>query len=74
MEIRIGIKQSPRELQFKTGSTADEVRALIDAAVKDDAQLLALSDVKGNQYLVDTDSIAYIELGSDSGHKVGFVS
>lgn len=74
MEIRIGIKHAPRELQFETDSTADEVRALVDAAIADDSQLLALADAKGRQYLVDTDSIAYLELGGDSGRKVGFVS
>jgi hypothetical protein len=63
VEVRIGIKHSPRELSFETESTADEVRALI-----------ALADVKGRQYLVDTESIAYIELGGEGGRKVGFIS
>jgi len=74
VEIRIGIKHSPRELQFETGATADEVRALIDGAIADEAALLALSDTKGRQYLVDTDSIAYVELGGDAERKVGFVN
>lgn len=74
MEVRIGIKHSPRELAFETDSTADEVRGLVEGAVSEDATLLALTDTKGRQYLVDTESIAYIELGGDGGRKVGFVS
>lgn len=74
MEVRIGIKHSPRELAFETSSTADEVRALVENAIADESTLLALADSKGRQYLVDTDSIAYIELGGDGGRKVGFIS
>jgi len=74
VEVRIGIKHSARELQFETNSTVNEVRGLIDAAIAEDHALLALADTKGRQYLVDTDSIAYVELGGDSGRKVGFVS
>ncbi|MFA5605565.1 MAG: DUF3107 domain-containing protein [Leucobacter sp.] len=74
MEVRIGIKHSPRELAFETASTADEVRALVENAIADESTLLALADSKGRQYLVDTDSIAYIELGGDGGRKVGFIS
>jgi len=74
VEVRIGIKHSPRELAFETASTADEVRALVENAIADESTLLALADSKGRQYLVDTDSIAYIELGGDGGRKVGFIS
>lgn len=74
MEVRIGIKHSPRELSFEVDSTPAEVRAIIDQAVSNDDELLALTDLKGRQFLVDTDSIAYIELGAESGRRVGFVS
>lgn len=74
MEVRIGIKHSPRELAFETESTADEVRALVEGPVAEDSALIALADTKGRQYLVDTDSIAYIELGGEGGRKVGFIS
>ena len=74
MEIRIGIKHTPRELSFDTDASADEVRSAIEQAVAKDEQIVALSDSKGRQYLVDTDSIAYVELGGDNGRKVGFVT
>jgi len=74
VEVRIGIKHSPRELSFETDSTPEEVRELIEQAVANDRELVALSDSKGRQYLVDTDSIAYVEIGAEAGRKVGFIS
>ncbi|QIK62262.1 DUF3107 domain-containing protein [Leucobacter viscericola] len=74
MEVRIGIKHSPRELSFETDSTADELRALIQEAAAKDGGLVALSDSKGKQYLVDAGSITYVEFGGDAGRKVGFIS
>ncbi|MDI6023118.1 DUF3107 domain-containing protein [Leucobacter sp. UT-8R-CII-1-4] len=74
MEVRIGIKHSPRELSFEIDATADEVRALIEKAAADDSEFLSLTDSKGRQYLVDTDSVSYVELGAESGRKVGFIN
>ena len=74
MEVRIGIKHSPRELSFETDATPDTVRGQIEQAVADKAALLTLSDTKGRQYLVSTESISYVELGAEAGRKVGFVS
>ena len=74
MEVRIGIKHSPRELSFETESSADEVRRRFEDAIATDSPLVTLSDTRGRQYLVDTESIAYVELGGDSSRKVGFIS
>ncbi|WP_336658464.1 DUF3107 domain-containing protein [Leucobacter sp. USHLN153] len=74
MEIRIGIKHSPRELAFDTNSSADEVRSLVENAVSQDSAIVTLSDVKGHQYLVNTEAILYVELGGEGGRKVGFIS
>ncbi|UOQ60627.1 DUF3107 domain-containing protein [Leucobacter rhizosphaerae] len=72
MEVRIGIKHSPRELAFETEAQAEEVRALFEQAAEH--ALVALSDTKGRQYLIDSESVAYVELGGDAGRKVGFIS
>lgn len=73
MEVRIGIKHAPRELTFETDTTPDEVRGLVSKAVTL-GELLSLSDTKGRQYLVNADSIAYVELGERPTGRVGFVS
>lgn len=73
MEVRIGIKQSPREITFETNTAAEELRSLVQDAVRDGG-LVALSDTKGREYLVSADSVAYVEFGSETGRRVGFVS
>lgn len=74
MEVRIGIKHSPRELSFETNSTPDEVRTQIEKAVAESEALFTLTDTKGGKYLISTDSIAYVELGAEASRKVGFVN
>ncbi len=75
MEIRIGIIQNPRELSFETDEAADEVRGRVEKALGGGLDpLVVFTDTKGKQYLVATASIAYVELGGESGRKVGFIS
>lgn len=75
MEVRIGIIQSPREISFESDQAADEVRQAVESALAEGKQpLVTFTDAKGKQYLVPTAAIAYVELGGDSGRKVGFIS
>lgn len=75
MEVRIGIIQSPREINFETDAAADEVRRTLEAALSEGKQpLVSFTDNKGKQFLVPTASIAYVELGGDAGRRVGFVN
>ncbi len=71
VEVRIGINQSARELSFETDASADDVRALIEAET---TGLVTLADNRGRQFLINRESITYVELGSDVARKVGFVS
>ena len=75
MEVRIGIIHSPREINFETNQSAEEVRSALEAALAEGKQpLVSLTDSKGKQFLIPTASIAYVELGGDSARKVGFIS
>ena len=69
MDIRIGILNSPRELAFETSESAAD----ITAAMEKGAPVVSLTDSKGKQYLVPTAAIGYVEIGSDSARRVGFV-
>jgi hypothetical protein len=73
VDIRIGILNSPRELAFETSQSAAEISKAVTAAIENGAPLLTLSDDKGKHYLVPTASIGYVEIGSDSARRVGFV-
>lgn len=74
VEVRIGIKDSPRELTLETDQPASEVRQLVEDAIGADTALITLTDSKGHQFLIATSSIAYMELGGETTRKVGFIS
>ncbi len=74
MDIRIGITNSPREISFESSQTAAEVEALVAAGLEEGSRLIKLTDSKGKLFLVPSTSFAYIEIGSESGRRVGFVA
>ncbi|MFN3708501.1 DUF3107 domain-containing protein [Microcella sp.] len=73
MDIRIGILNSPREVAFETSQTADEVEKAVSAAIEKGAPLVTFSDDKGKRYVVPTATIGYVEIGTDTARRVGFV-
>ena len=72
MEVRIGVKGAPRELVLDSNQSADEIQKTIDAALKDDAPTVTLSDEKGRRVVVATDKLAYVEIAESEGRRVGF--
>ena len=73
MEVKIGIQSVVRELILETNDEAADVESALAAAVAD-GTLLVLRDDKGGKILVPADKIAYVELGTGSGRRVGFGS
>jgi hypothetical protein len=74
VEIRIGIANTPRELNFETAADAAAVSASIAAALDGGASHVTLTDSKGNIYIVPTAGLSYIELGTEDVRRVGFVA
>ncbi|WP_207453437.1 DUF3107 domain-containing protein [Desertivibrio insolitus] len=74
MDIRIGITNSPREISFESSQTAAEVESIVTAALDADSKFIKLTDNKGKLYIVPATSFAYIEVGSESTRRVGFVA
>ena len=72
MDIRIGITNSPRELTFETAQSAAEVEELITSGLA--AGSVKLTDAKGRVFIVPAATFAYVELGSESTRRVGFVA
>jgi hypothetical protein len=73
MEVKIGVIYTPRELAMEIEGTADDVMAMLDAAMKDGAPTVWLKDKKGRRVGVPADKIAYIEVVEDEAVKrVGF--
>jgi len=74
MDIKIGIKNSARELSFDTSASAKELEASVRSAMDSDAKLISLTDSKGNVFLIPTKSITYLELGAEEARRVGFIA
>ena len=72
MEVKIGIKDTPRELVVSSGQSAEEVEALVADALKAGEGLLRLTDDKGRKFVVPSDRIAYVEIAPSDVRKVGF--
>lgn len=73
MDIRIGIFNSPREIGFETSQPAAEIEETVAAALAGTTPYLKLADDKGRIYIVPTIGLAYVELGSETSRRVGFV-
>ena len=74
MDIRIGIANTPREINFESSQTAAEIEQAVSAALDAKSTYFTLKDDKGKIYLVPTLSLAYVEIGSDASRRVGFVA
>jgi hypothetical protein len=74
VDIRIGIANSPREINFESSQTAAEVEGVVAAALDSGATYFKLVDNKGKVYLVPVATFAYIEVGEETSRRVGFVA
>ncbi len=74
MEIRIGIRNTSRELAFESSQTAKEVEATVASVLEADGKVLKLSDDKGRLFVVAAASLAYVEIGAEETRRVGFIA
>ena len=74
VDIRIGIANSPRELSFETLQSAADVEKIVSSALESDAKFIKLSDDKGKVYIIPTASFSYLEVGTETSRRVGFVA
>ena len=75
MDVRIGITQSPRELEFDLPDDVDReaLKAEVAAALAAEGGLLWLTDKKGREVAVPAAKIAYVELGTTTAQRaIGF--
>lgn len=76
MDVRIGLTQTPKELevQLEEGSDPAALRAQVDAALKDGSTLW-LTDRRGRQIGVPAEKLSYVEIGSpNEERRIGFGS
>ncbi len=76
MDVRIGMTQTPKELEVHLPDDADPaaVRQQVDEAIAAGTTLW-LTDRKGRQFGVPTAKVAYVEIGTpDDERRIGFGS
>jgi hypothetical protein len=74
MDIRIGIRDSGREISFESSQSASDVEAAVAAVLESGAKVLKLSDSKGRLFLVPADALGYVEIGAEETRRVGFIA
>lgn len=74
MDVRIGIKNSNRELSFDSSESAADLEKKVATAIESETKLISLTDSKGNLFLVPTKALAYIEIGAEEQRRVGFIA
>ena len=72
MDVKIGVTDTGRELTVSSGSTPDEIEALISEALKIPDGTLVLVDDKGRRVIIPSAKIAYVEIAPADGRRVGF--
>lgn len=75
MEVRIGVVQSPKEIEVELpdGTDAATVSAQVEEAVGSESGVLWLTDRKGRKVGVPSGRIAYVEINTATDERrVGF--
>lgn len=71
MEIKIGMRQTNREIVLESDQSRDEVTAAVTKALADGGAL-TFDDDKGRRVIVPSDALAYVEVGEEQARRVGF--
>ena len=74
MEVRIGLRESARELAFESALSSAELEKTVLDTLNSDAKLLKLNDDKGRAFIVPVSSLAFVEIGADQARRVGFIA
>lgn len=72
MEVKIGVTHANREITFDTESSADEVHKAVSDALTTEQGVFELRSEKGGVLYIPADKLAYVEIPSHAGRRVGF--
>jgi hypothetical protein len=74
VDIRIGIINTSREINFESSQTGNDVEKTVQDALESGAKFMKLVDNKGRIFIVPMATFAYIEVGSEESRRIGFVA
>ncbi len=75
MDIRIGISDSPREmdLELPEGTTQEQFIESLEASISSGSSIVWIQDKKGHRLGVFVSKLAYVEVGATKeDRRVGF--
>lgn len=71
MEVKIGVRDVPREVVLESELAPDAVAKAVDDAIST-GKPLKLTDDKGRVVIVPSAHIGYVEIGVAESRRVGF--
>lgn len=74
MEVRIGLRDTARELAFESNQSPADIEKTVVAALDSNASQLKFNDDKGRLFIVPVSALAYVEIGADGTRRVGFIA
>jgi len=74
MEIRVGIRNTARELVFESHLSAKDVETAVESALSNGSKTIKLTDDKGRLFIIPAETLAYIEVGVEEVRRVGFIA
>jgi hypothetical protein len=73
MDVRIGVTQTPKEIELDMNEEPDAVAKTVEKALASGDGILWLTDRKGRRVGVPSAKVAYVEIGASSEERrVGF--
>jgi hypothetical protein len=72
VEVRIGVQHAHRELMLESSQSSDEIQQIVSKALSGEEPVLVLVDERGRKVVVPAEKLAFVEIGEESGRKVGF--
>lgn len=74
MEVRVGLRDSGRELAFESNQNSAELEKKVSEALAANDVSIKFTDDKGRVFIVPSTALAYVEIGADQARRVGFIA
>lgn len=74
MEIRIGVRDSAREIVVESKLSENDVTKMVSDAFSKNAPVMVFANEKGGTVLVPTQSLGYVEFTKTEERRVGFIA
>jgi len=74
LEIKIGLRNTARELSFESETSAADIEQAVANAIDSGSKLIRLVDNKGKLFIVPVDALAFVEVGAEEVRRVGFIA